>query len=413
MVIDRLLSEFNLSQDRFIFTFGNHDSHITKRDIRDDKGTDPDLKSEQDIKAFVDDNIDDPYYLDRQLAARKFRNNYYNEEVLPNDKKELSLFQSNYILEIDGIKIGITSLNTSWRCAYDDRDRLVLGLWQISDSEPFIKDCDLKIAVGHHHPNLMKEFERNAFSRNLSKTYDVYFCGHTHSPYVELRKPVDWLMDITSAGALSANVYEDKDTYKNGFQIVEIDTEQHNYSIFTFTAQDYFDFKLINSRTEHIPQPQEDSRIIRKAEERAKNAEQRLQQLSNDIYIAPFTTIGKFIDSFETTYRFISNPKINDIISRLKNGKEELRLLAQSGMGKTRIIWEAFKDNTSSNIFYTSSVVGDEAVKRLLTSHKNEEGTIILDNCTLQNLYDVESYVRKWNPQVQDRTAIFGVRYGP
>ena len=399
MVIDRLLSEFNLSQDRFIFTFGNHDSHITKRDIRDDKGTDPDLKSEQDIKAFVDDNIDDPYYLDRQLAARKFRNNYYNEEVLPNDKKELSLFQSNYILEIDGIKIGITSLNTSWRCAYDDRDRLVLGLWQISDSEPFIKDCDLKIAVGHHHPNLMKEFERNAFSRNLSKTYDVYFCGHTHSPYVELRKPVDWLMDITSAGALSANVYEDKDTYKNGFQIVEIDTEQHNYSIFTFTAQDYFDFKLINSRTEHIPQPQEDSRIIRKAEERAKNAEQRLQQLSNDIYIAPFTTIGKFIDSFETTYRFISNPKINDIISRLKNGKEELRLLAQSGMGKTRIIWEAFKDNTSSNIFYTSSVVGDEAVKRLLTSHKNEEGTIILDNCTLQNLYDVESYVRKWNQQ--------------
>lgn len=396
LVIDRLLNEFSLSQDRFIFTFGNHDSHITKRILSEDGGDDPKFKSEYDIKAFVDDNLEDPYYLDRQLAVRKFREEYY-VTAFPEVNRQHTPFQSNFKLEINGIKIGITSLNTSWRCAFNDRDRLVLGLWQIADSEPFIKDCDLKIAVGHHHPTLMKEFERNIFSKNLSKVYDVYFCGHTHSPYVELRKPADWLMDITSAGALSANIYEDREAYKNGFQIVDIDTDIHNFSITNFTAQDYLDFKPDEERVEHIPQSNENSEDSRKAEIRAKDAEERLQQLASYIDIAPFITIDKFIASFETTYKFITNPKINDIINELRKGKDDLRLLAQSGMGKTRIIWEAFNGNTSPNVFYTSSVVGEDTVQRLLTSHKDEEGTLILDNCTLQNLYDVESYVRKWN----------------
>lgn len=395
LVIDNLVKAFNLSSDRFILTFGNHDSKITEDDLLLDEGIDNKFTSEIEVKNFVDSKKS-KLYLNRQASARSFRDNYY-KAVLDNERYKPTDFQSNYKIEINGIKVGITSLNTSWRCAYDDRERLVLGLWQISDSEPFIKDCDLKIAVGHHHPNLMKEFERNAFSRDLSRVYDVYFCGHTHSPYVELRKPLGWLMDITSAGALSANIYVERDTYKNGFQIVEIDTDKHDYSIFTFTAQDFFDFKLAEKRTEHIPQPDENSKIIRKAEERAKDAELRLQQLSYDINIAPFTTIEKFIASFETTYKFISNPKIDDIINNLRNNKNELRILAQSGMGKTRIIWEAFKDNKSPNVFYTSSVVEENTVKSLLTSHKDEEGILILDNCTLQNLYEVEDYVRKWN----------------
>lgn len=395
LAIDKLLNAFNLTPDRFIFTFGNHDSQITEDDVDLDVGIDKKFTSETEVKRYVNSNKS-KLYLNRQSSARRFRNDYYLDAF--NEKKyQLTDFQSNFKLEIKGINIGITSLNTSWRCAYNDRDRLVLGQWQITDSELFINECDLKIAVGHHHPNLMKEFERNPFSRNLSKVYNVYFCGHTHSPYVELRKPADWLMDITSAGSLSANIYEDREVYKNGFQIVEIDTDKHDFSIFTFTAQDYFDFKMSETRIEHIPQPDENPEKIRQAEERAKNAERKLEQLTNVIYISPLTTIEKFISSFETTYKFITNPKINDIINELRNGKDDLRLLAQSGMGKTRIIWEAFNGKTSPNVFYTSSVVGEDTAQRLLTSHKDEEGTLILDNCTLQNLYDVENYVRKWN----------------
>lgn len=396
IVIDKLISSLDLSPDRFIFTFGNHDSLIKPRDEATDMAIDAKLTSEKNILDFKGANDADPYYLDRQKSARKFRDTYY-KNALPKESLEITPFQANFKLDINGIKVGITSLNTSWRCSKNDKGKLVLGLWQIIDSEKFISDCDFKIAVGHHHPIAMKEFEQKDFSIMLSKHYDLYLCGHTHSPYIELRKPSGWLMDVTASGMLNANIYEDNSEYKNGFQIIEIDTSKRDFDIIEYTQKGYDDFSVSNIRHEHIPNDQDDAKIIMKAEQRAQKAEAMLNSFVKKSVLAPFIPLDDFIKFFECKYEFISNAIIDQIISRLQTAQDEIRFLALSGMGKTRIIWEAFKDSKIPNVYYTASHVESGDVQRILNMYQGEEGILILDNCPIDNLRIVESEVRQWN----------------
>lgn len=399
LVIDKLLLELNLTPERFIFALGNHDSDVSKRNIRGDETDDKELTTEAKIKQFIVSNANDPYYLDRQKAVIKFRDNYY-KAAFHNGNYFHTLFQANFKIDIKGVKVGITSLNTSWRCAKDDKDRLVLGVFQILDSENILKDCGLKIAVGHHHPIAMKEFERHHISNILSKDYDIYFCGHTHSSYVELRNSEGWLMDITAAGTLSSNQFNNDIDYTDGFQIVECDTDKHDFIIHTYLLQDYSYFKELKTRTDHVPQPEDDPKKLEETFARAKSAEEKLQSLQSEYVISPFITIERFKHeyNFLQSYNFITNEKINAIIEQFRNLQDRgIRFLALSGMGKTRIVYEAFKDVNDSNILYTSEDVSENLMMKILSSHEDQKGLFILDNCTLDNLFLVENCIRKKN----------------
>lgn len=392
--INPLLTSLHLNKDRFFFTIGNHDLHLIKDDEVYDNGLASTLTSEKAIKAFVDERQDNLNYLSRQSSFISFRDKFYKE--FTEDQCQLTPFQSNFKIEVKGIKIGITSLNTSWRCCFNDKGRLVTGLWQIVNSESFLEGCDLKVAVGHHHPESMKDYEISEFLNLLSKNYDVYFSGHTHKSSTELRYREGWLMDVISPGALSGNIYEDRDPYKNGFQIVEIDTEKHNYDVTNYRAKDYDDFISQKEETKHIPQPSE-TKELEVAKKAAEESERKLRLLSQSKDIEPFEPIEKFIEEFKFTYEFISNKILDGIIRDFREESQNIRLLALSGMGKTRLIREAFNGNNQYNVFYTSSFNIEKALKEILNSHKTESGVIILDNCSHDTLVKAEGLIRNWN----------------
>ena len=104
IMINPLLRELDLSNDRFIFVPGNHEVDITKIVPRLEKGLE--IESLQDINEIMDD-FDSSY---------KNRLSYFYEivkEQLP-DVKFRDLGYS-YSKQINGINVGISCVDSAWR----------------------------------------------------------------------------------------------------------------------------------------------------------------------------------------------------------------------------------------------------------------------------------------------------------
>ena len=91
------------------------------------------------------------------------------------------------IREVDGIRIGIAGFNTAWSCC---QNREKGDLWagsrfQLGHLSKSITNVDFKIALLHHPPNWLNEFEDSKFKRDLSTEFEFVLHGHEHSEWVD------------------------------------------------------------------------------------------------------------------------------------------------------------------------------------------------------------------------------------
>lgn len=75
--------------------------------------------------------------------------------------------------------VGISLLNTAWMCGFDkgDKGKIMLGLSQINRSWFEIRDCQIKLAISHHHYNFLEENEGKKVREVLHKHYDIFPLG--------------------------------------------------------------------------------------------------------------------------------------------------------------------------------------------------------------------------------------------
>lgn len=87
-----------------------------------------------------------------------------------------------YELEIDGLKIGVSCINSAWRstgCGESEKGKLIVGRKQINDSVEAIKTSDIKICMLHHPFDWFTNSDKIAVEKCISK-YDVVLTGHIH-----------------------------------------------------------------------------------------------------------------------------------------------------------------------------------------------------------------------------------------
>ena len=145
-------------------------------------------------------------------------------EGIPNS--ELSCFDSNFILDINGKKIGVSCLNSSWRC-YDskkDKGLIIVGDTQIASASSFINTCNLKIALIHHPYDWISDVEKKVIHNHLHSNFNLMFIGHVHEG--------DTSVETNYAGSLFVNVATGA--------LTDIRSESRNYST-GFTIIDYKD----------------------------------------------------------------------------------------------------------------------------------------------------------------------------
>lgn len=234
--IEPILKTLNLPKERFVFTIGNHD---IDRDA-DSSYSEDGLKRNLINKGALDSFWDAPKSfkdMERVNEYKTFEKDYYGN----NHRKEevdFSRFQTNIKMQISDKCIGITCLNSAWRCydSNEDQGRILIGERQISDSLRFLDKCDLKIAISHHHFSWVRSFEMVNIERLITTNYSMYLCGHTHSPGASCYKRPEGISFVFVApGILSGNINEDSSQYKNGFGVID-----YNESIGRIDSSIYF-----------------------------------------------------------------------------------------------------------------------------------------------------------------------------
>lgn len=226
LVIDKILSELKLGQERFVFVCGNHD---VVRD-KDSQYLETGLATGLSDISKLDDFIRDPKSIDNVKRIEDFNNFHHKFYAELTDVEFYDTpYQSNMILDIYGKKVCISMFNSSWRCwdSNKDKDHILFGQAQIIDSMPYLEKADIKIGVSHHDYNWCNPFERPNLPRLLVSNYDMMFCGHTHGNDAEMVcRPEGNTFMFTAPGLLHANLHEFNGDYKNGFMVVDYDKDR-------------------------------------------------------------------------------------------------------------------------------------------------------------------------------------------
>ena len=361
MVIKPLTEALGLSANRFIFTMGNHEVDRSRTTLADDEKLTESLKKHEDVDWHIHNNGDKEYRIEEYNA---FRDVYWNANKGDVDVK-MTRYQYGVKLEIDGVKVGINCLNTSWRCFDSDTDehKIVTGKSQITDNRDFFEDCNIRFAIGHHHPVKMSEFEITTLNDLIAQNYDAYFCGHTHNndgEYITRAKGSAFY--FTAPGTLSVNESAEG-KYRNGFMV--IDFEQ---SLRYVDAQCYFQ----DENTDFVRDNNYGGQGIWH------------QAIPGSSIIKP---IDVSLLCQKKEGEFIRNEKIDEIFRSLQDASiSTIQLVALTGLGKTRILREAFDDGRQhTNCFYceysdnSTGLLYD--IDEIISKHRGEDGLIILDNC--------------------------------
>lgn len=113
----------------------------------------------------------------------------------------------------------------------------------------------------------------------------------------------------------------------------------------------------------------------------------------------PFESWEEYGRSMSWEDNYISNPKFEEVLAKVRNLKYDLRIIGISGMGKSRAVYEAFRDadKAYSNQFLYLNIGEYDDITDIKPdiSKAPDDFTLVLDNIDADDLRDVMRWRRK------------------
>lgn len=366
--IVQIENKLGINRDRIFFTPGNHDIDRKKDEIYVEVGLKEYFKSLEQIENFMDKNTDcssNAPGINRINDYKKFENEFYKCVDI---EKCITRFESNYIINIDGHKIGISALNTAWRCYEKTDENLLLGEKQILNSQRFIKDCELKLALMHHSYELLEEIERRNIQTKITECYDYLFLGHVHNPKVFENINLDgkFFTSIAQSNSIE-NISSENPIYISGYSIFDIEKDvvtfynrrysyirneyvnnidllgDKGYKKFDLADKDIIKKKstyksIVERLSDKIEELNEDLLIYKTDSKAPKNLK--------DIFIEP---ILQYADNYEDEN---NNDKKTLNIQDILNNKDDILILGMKESGKTILVDKLMLELIEKNYTY-------------------------------------------------------------
>ena len=281
------------------------------------------------------------------------------------DDKLHSKFNFSVKLDIDGKSVGISSLNSSWRCyGDDDFKNLLVGESQVNDNYKFIKDCDIRIALMHHQLDWISDVESKIIKNHISGNYNLIFSGHVHQTDVEYVQNLSGTsLRVVSPSGLNQIRQSDKD-YANGFSVIDFGEDikcnflkyNHGCKIFVDNTdvcdKGVLEIKvnspMILTQEVNMHSLIEDE-FYEFLNDSGANFTHRSKTLTlDDIYVSPFMEQFSLSDDEEKGTSFKSEEILNKILNKEIN---HTIVLGEENSGKTSFCKIIFKkgvilDNT-------------------------------------------------------------------
>ena len=286
------------------------------------------------------------------------------------------------IREINGFKVGITGLNSSWSSSGDgEKGNLWLGIYQILSSYRSRKDAMFSISLIHHPPNWFTEFEELNIRKNMERMFNFCLHGHEHQEWISrINQHIRIASGALYNGYGKENVYnfvrlypeENKGEiflrkYDNGHWIPHIiGGETDDYGIYnleflnipnlekSLNTSIKIEENTTNNKLDIVTHNHEEKSLPRITVSLNKNIQGNLRSKSSkhvresQIRLKTFYSTNEFFSRYlkstnllNHTYTFVGQ---DDILSQLddfiEHGKKIALLPGRGGIGKSRILLE-------------------------------------------------------------------------
>ncbi|MCP3795786.1 metallophosphoesterase [Paenibacillus sp. CH40] len=233
IVINPLLYNLGLPKSNFIFIPGNHDVERNADDPYEEFGIKKKLINNPEINDFIISRHKETETkgIKRIVPFKNFERKFHEE-----NNKGITNFQSTYIVNIEGRKIGIAGFNTAWRCYHED-EKVLLGIQQIYNAKNDLQDCDVKIALMHHQMDYLEPYEREVVIPYISREFDLLLSGHVHSGSSYNSTSIYGELFVSVAPLITAsNMLNNDQRYMNGYSIIDY---SHNENSFKLISRKY------------------------------------------------------------------------------------------------------------------------------------------------------------------------------
>jgi hypothetical protein len=219
--VDPLLAATGLTTESIVFCPGNHDVELSRRDEIYEAGLRAMLASKSSLHAFIDNHESTPAAFNDIEKYNEYAATFASSTI----QKRTPLFKS-YRFSINGLEIGVASLNSAWRATGRANDAdcgaLLLGERQVELAAEHLSDCKIKFALMHHPLNWLAARDFQHVQRALARNFDVLLHGHVHETEgLSLVAPYNNLI-VCGAGCL----YQSRE-YFNGYSIIDIDLSKN------------------------------------------------------------------------------------------------------------------------------------------------------------------------------------------
>lgn len=236
--IKPLLLETGVPVNRFFIAPGNHEIQRSQIDRYLETGLQNQLKCREDVNEFLEMQIEnDFYHIERLENFNRFKKRFETQPPSPDVPLTSNKLHSTYALQKGPYKIGIACLNTSWRATGQgdnhDMGNLLIGERQLEAAVNAIEGCHLKLAVYHHPLDWLTEYDNQDMTRQLSKRFDLAFCGHLHKSNIKFEQRFDDKAILVQGGSLNKGR-----KYLNSYAVVSLEKNLQKGIVYLRT---YFD----------------------------------------------------------------------------------------------------------------------------------------------------------------------------
>ena len=260
-------------------------------------------------------------YMDGNLIFEKYGQYVFNFPLRENSNK---------------INLKIVGLNSSLFCGYDgdDKEKLALGMEQITKCESLVKSEDVVISCIHHPFNCFHPCEKT--SLNILKRFsDIILYGHVHEQH-------NSAYDDGNSGKTifinSGAAYESRES-QNGFNIIKLDIETLEGFV---TFYKYLSDQHIWTINKDI-NIQDDGMFKFKLDKKL-NTESNTNSYNNDFKNTP-TKTAKYMLVLDLTFDELNRSRVDAIVNHLKGVTNDSNIsITKMEQGSVKIFFETSKD---------------------------------------------------------------------
>lgn len=224
-VINPVVSQTEITADRFILAPGNHDINrnadkgYTKKGVRDEIKEGGADKINEIVRDLLENKGEPSKRIEEYYA-------FVSEFYAGCDNITVNYLGSVFNYTINGENLSFTAFNTAWNCC-DDSDKD----WGLAVGEPQYLACGnvspqdaVKIAI-IHHPLDWLLYEKRSIQSWIRNDYDVLLMGHVHENDTMLTMNESGSLIMNFAPSFTNDIRKNSITYPNGFSMVDLDTD--------------------------------------------------------------------------------------------------------------------------------------------------------------------------------------------